>query len=307
MEAGDVLLFSVLKGDFISSMIGILTNSDVSHAALFADEDKKTILEATGDSPVLENEAALRFEGRDIYVCRRRVPLDAAPVISAGRHHVDARTMYGGIYTLGALLVLSKYARIRWDAETSKAAIALLAATYSVLRSWLERGDAKVFCSQFVAQCFEEAGERYRLHFEPGTVIPLTGGPAVSLLDSLRASADAPELQEQALLEDAASPEEFSAISADEACRVLHEALQPAEEEEKLTAWKPDWKLLFWTARVVWTWFCLATHKKSWKNFWTPKELEEACAWLERRRSSMIAPCDFRHAAELEEIGSLRG
>ena len=38
LRKGDVLLFSVLQGDIISSLIGLLTNSDVSHAALYADD-----------------------------------------------------------------------------------------------------------------------------------------------------------------------------------------------------------------------------------------------------------------------------
>lgn len=301
LAAGDVLLFSVLKGDFISSMIGLLTNSNVSHAALFADEARQTILEATGDSPVLENKAAPRFAGRNVYVCRRRQPLDATPVVAAGRRHVEAKTMYGGIYTLGALLVTSKYARLRWNESTSQAVVTLLAATYNLLRTWAEREDGKVFCSQFVDQCFEEAGEAYRLHFDPGTVI-LLAGESISLLESVSACADAPELQQSALLDE--TPERQN---VHEACRLLHDALvrHSAAPEGELTAWKPNWKVLLWTARVIWAWFCLATHRKSWKNFWTPSELRQACAWLEQQRSSMIAPSDFRHAEELEEIGVL--
>lgn len=307
LRAGDVLLFSVLPGDFISAMIGMLTNSDVSHAALFADETGKTILEATGDSPVLENEAAPRFAGRNISVCRRRLPLDPAPVIAAGRHHVEIKTNYGGIYTLGALLVMSTYARIRWDEKTSQAAITLLAATYSLLRTWLERDDANVFCSQFVAQCFEEAGDAYRLHFDSGTVIPLAAGPASSLLDYVGEHAGSPELQQQEeLFLEAGAPDE---ASLDEACRLLHDALRNDSRQDAAAwaAWKPGWKVLYWTARVIWAWFCLATHKKSWKNFWSPRELRQACEWLQQQRSSMIAPCDFRHAEELEPAGILRG
>lgn len=78
LKKGDVLLFSVLQGDIISSLIGLLTNSDVSHAALYADEEKQTLLEATGEHPVLENPARERFAGRTIHVYRNRALCNGA-------------------------------------------------------------------------------------------------------------------------------------------------------------------------------------------------------------------------------------
>ncbi len=305
LKEGDVLLFSVLSGDLISSLIGLLTQSDVSHAALFADAAHRTILEATGDSPVLENEAEPRFKNRRIYVCRERSSLNLAPVIAAGRRHVDKKTPYGGIYTLGLLLITSRYARIHWDEKTSQAVVTLLASTYYLLRSWLERDDPNVFCSQFVDQCFEEAGEHYRLHFDSGTVIPLADEASPSLLDCVAQTLDS-SAWENALSDDFAV-QSVSPGDEEEACLRLLDAI--GENEEELTAgnWKPDWKLLVWTARVAYAWFCLLTHQKSWKSFWSPAELKKAIDWLEKHRSCMIAPCDFRRAEELEEIGYIQG
>lgn len=66
----------------------------------------------------------------------------------------------------------SKYCRFRWDRETAGAAICLLASTYQALRSLLEGSHPTAFCSQFVAKCYEEAGEPYQLHYKQ-PVIPL--------------------------------------------------------------------------------------------------------------------------------------
>ena len=158
LRKGDVLLFSVLQGDIISSLIGLLTNSDVSHAALYADEEKQTLLEATGEHPVLENPARERFAGRTIHVYRNRALPSLDPVVETGRKYLQQKLPYGGIYLLGLLLVTSKYCRFRWDRETAGAAICLLASTYQALRSLLEGSHPTAFCSQFVAECYEEAG-----------------------------------------------------------------------------------------------------------------------------------------------------
>ena len=172
LKKGDVLLFSVLQGDIISSLIGLLTNSDVSHAALYADEEKQTLLEATGEHPVLENPARERFAGRTIHVYRNRALPSLDPVVETGRKYLQQKLPYGGIYLLGLLLVTSKYCRFRWDRETAGAAICLLASTYQALRSLLEGSHPTAFCSQFVAKCYEEAGEPYQLHYKQ-PVIPL--------------------------------------------------------------------------------------------------------------------------------------
>lgn len=120
LKKGDVLLFSVLQGDIISSLIGLLTNSDVSHAALYADEEKQTLLEATGEHPVLENPARERFAGRTIHVYRNRALPSLDPVVETGRKYLQQKLPYGGIYLLGLLLVTSKYCRFRWDRETGR-------------------------------------------------------------------------------------------------------------------------------------------------------------------------------------------
>lgn len=91
LKKGDVLLFSVLQGDIISSLIGLLTNSDVSHAALYADEEKQTLLEATGEHPVLENPARERFAGRTIHVYRNRALPSLDPVVETGRKYLQQK------------------------------------------------------------------------------------------------------------------------------------------------------------------------------------------------------------------------
>lgn len=321
LKKGDVLLFSVLQGDIISSLIGLLTNSDVSHAALYADEEKQTLLEATGEHPVLENPARERFAGRTIHVYRNRALPSLDPVVETGRKYLQQKLPYGGIYLLGLLLVTSKYCRFRWDRETAGAAICLLASTYHALRSLLEGSHPTAFCSQFVAKCYEEAGEPYRLHYKQ-PVIPLdarAGDGERSLLSEALEEMEAGKLNVdgadpdgyeenfmiQELSENVFDPEKHGAVLLQSA----RDAMTAQSENGGLvgSSFKEKIELVLWTGRVAYVWYCLLTHKKDWKSLWSRQAQKEALLWLNEHRSSFIAPSDFKNTEELSCEGCIAG
>ena len=321
LKKGDVLLFSVLQGDIISSLIGLLTNSDVSHAALYADEEKQTLLEATGEHPVLENPARERFAGRTVHVYRNRALPSLDPVVETGRKYLQQKLPYGGIYLLGLLLVTSKYCRFRWDRETAGAAICLLASTYQALRSLLEGSHPTAFCSQFVAKCYEEAGEPYRLHYKQ-PVIPLDAcagnGERSLLLEALEEmdsgelnidGADPDGYEEnfmiQELSENVFDPEKHGAILLQSSRDAV--AARPENGGFVCSSFKEKIELVIWTGRVAYVWYCLLTHKKDWKSLWSRQAQKEALLWLNEHRSSFIAPSDFKNTGELSCEGCVAG
>lgn len=321
LRKGDVLLFSVLQGDIISSLIGLLTNSDVSHAALYADEEKQTLLEATGEHPVLENPARERFAGRTIHVYRNRALPSLDPVVETGRKYLQQKLPYGGIYLLGLLLVTSKYCRFRWDRETAGAAICLLASTYQALRSLLEGSHPTAFCSQFVAKCYEEAGEPYHLHYKQ-PVIPLdarVGDGDRSLLSEALEEMEAGKLNVdgagpdgyeenfmiQELSENVFDPEKHGAVLLQSA----RDAMTDQSENGGFvcSSFKEKIELILWTGRVAYVWYCLLIHKKDWKSLWSRQAQKEALLWLNEHRSSFIAPSDFKNTEELSCEGCIAG
>lgn len=320
LKKGDVLLFSVLPGDTISSLIGLLTESDVSHAALYADEEKETLLEATGEHPVLENPARQRFAGRTIHVYRNRTLPSLEPVVETGRKYLQQKLPYGGIYMLGLLLITSKYSRFRWDRETARAAVCLLASTYQVLRSLLEGSHPTAFCSQFVAKCYEEAGEPYQLHYKQ-PVIPLdacAGPEGLSLLSKALEEMDAGELDGQHVpdgderdfmmqgsAENIFDPEKHGAILLQAGRQAMTARLE--DREFLSSSFKEKIELVVWTARVAYVWYCLITHKKNWKSLWSRQAQKEALLWLNEHRSSFIAPSDFKNTEELTCEGCIAG
>lgn len=222
---------------------------------------------------------------------------------------------------LGLLLVTSKYCRFRWDRETAGAAICLLASTYQALRSLLEGSHPTAFCSQFVAKCYEEAGEPYRLHYKQ-PVIPLDAcagnGERSLLLEALEEmdsgelnidGADPDGYEEnfmiQELSENVFDPEKHGAILLQSARDAV--AARPENGGFVCSSFKEKIELVIWTGRVAYVWYCLLTHKKDWKSLWSRQAQKEALLWLNEHRSSFIAPSDFKNTGELSCEGCIAG
>ncbi|MEQ9859658.1 hypothetical protein OI450_06510 [Pectobacterium cacticida] len=167
LQEGDVLLFSPEKGSFISWAITFLTNAPVSHAAMLYQKQPLTIIE---ESPpqVTVNEALARFHDRIIYVFRHTSQQELSPVIDAGTQHLNNLEPYdnASLYIIGLLLL---YKKVSLPTLAQKVTLRILKKLTATLSEYLQRhknpGKLPMVCSQFVAQCFEEAGDAYQLHF----------------------------------------------------------------------------------------------------------------------------------------------
>ena len=165
LKAGDVLLFSAEKGSFISWAITFLTNAPVSHAAMFYDPQNGTIIEETPPRVAINN-AATRFPNRTIYVNRLDGALPMDPVVNAATHYLNNDEPYDsqGLYIVGLLLIYRKFTP---RDRTQKAIIKILKKLTASITDYLHKhktpGKKPMVCSQFVAQCFEDAGAGYRL------------------------------------------------------------------------------------------------------------------------------------------------
>jgi hypothetical protein len=172
LKSGDVLLFSAEKGSFISLAIEILTEAKVSHAAMFYDEKKQTIIEETPPQ-VAVNDAVERFKEREISVMRLKKHLPMAPVIEISTNYLNNNEPYDmrGLYIVGILLVYKKFAP---NTFAQKVIIEILkkltVAIVKYINKHKEPGKTPMVCSQFVAQCYAEAGDDYKLKIENGVL-----------------------------------------------------------------------------------------------------------------------------------------
>jgi hypothetical protein len=187
LKPGDVLLFSGEKGSFISEAIMFLSNAPVSHAAM-AYSPSNTIVEETPPA-VQTNPAAMRFESRKITVMRHKPPQASyVPVLKAATCYLNNQEPYAksNLYLVGMLLIYRKFTP---DTLAQRVIIKLLkkltAAIIDYYNEHKNPGKLPMVCSQFVYQCYEDAGTAYKLKIENGVLLTAAEGmpPVASLLD----------------------------------------------------------------------------------------------------------------------------
>ncbi len=168
LKEGDILLFSAEKGSFISWAITFLTSAPVSHAAMYYNADKQSIIEETPPQ-VATNGAVKRFKERIIYVQRLDTNLPMQPVIDKATAYLNNEEPYDkyGLYTVGLLLV---YKKVSLNTRAQKVVIRILKKLTTSITNYIHKhktpGKTPMVCSQFVAQCFEDAGSNYQLKFK---------------------------------------------------------------------------------------------------------------------------------------------
>jgi hypothetical protein len=165
IHPNDILLFSPVEKDATSQLIALLTNiplrPKVSHAALcyVNTTGHETIIEETPPQ-VQINPAKKRFENRTIYVLRPIVaPIDSP--IKFAKEYFDKKIPFAEseLYMIGLLLIYKKFS------PTSEAQRYIIQ-FFKMLIEKLKKhpNQHPMFCSQFVAQCYEDA--RIKLEFE---------------------------------------------------------------------------------------------------------------------------------------------
>ena len=183
LHPADVLLFSPEKKSFISWAITFLTDAPVSHAALYFNTTPPTIIEETPPQ-VSENPAQKRFHGRTIHVYRHTSTAPLLPVIDAARLHLNNQEPYdhAGLYMVGLLLMYKKFSI---TSQKQQIIIRILKKLTATITHYLQQhqtpGKQPMVCSQFVAQCFDDAGSPFRLQFRHSSLLDSAFGE--TLLD----------------------------------------------------------------------------------------------------------------------------
>jgi hypothetical protein len=176
LKIGDILLFSPEKGSFISWAITYLTDAPVSHAAMFYDEEKQLIIEETPPQVKLSS-AAERFKDREIYVRRLKEDLPLSPVIGVSTSYLNAAEPYAmsGLYMVGLLLIYRKFTP---NTKTQKVIVKILKKLTASIVEYINEhenpGKLPMVCSQFVAQCYDDAGDKYQLIIDNGILQKMT-------------------------------------------------------------------------------------------------------------------------------------
>ena len=172
LKPADILLFSGEKDSWISRAIMLLTDAPVSHAALCS-ETSTTILEETPPA-IRASDAVERFSGRTIYVMRTKREKSMRPVVDAAMHYLNEQEPYpmSNLYLVGLLLIYRKFTP---DTQLKKVMINIFRNLAANMIEFINKhkypGKLPMVCSQFVYQCYADAGLDYRLRIKHGTLL----------------------------------------------------------------------------------------------------------------------------------------
>jgi hypothetical protein len=172
LKPADILLFSGEKESWISKAIMFLTDSPVSHAAI-ASEAPATIVEETPPA-IRASSVKERIDHRTIYVMRSKQQKSMHPVVNAAMHYLNEKEPYpmSNLYLVGMLLVYRKFTP---DTLLKRAMIKIFRILAADIIEFINKhkypGKLPMVCSQFVYQCYAEAGSDYRLHIKHGTLL----------------------------------------------------------------------------------------------------------------------------------------
>lgn len=154
MEAGD---------DWISKSIAWITNSTVSHAALYRPDTELVEMCLSG---IRASKFRFAENGRKVYIIRLTPEQAPSPVLAAAQKYLNAEVRYDfpALVILAGLLI---YRNIRPTPKLMKITDLVIRAGCQMLDKLLQKAthtEGAMVCSQLVYQCYMDCGEDYRIH-----------------------------------------------------------------------------------------------------------------------------------------------
>lgn len=168
LKPGDVVVFEAEGA--IGNAIALLTGSAVSHAALAYNENEMIEMVLEG----IKKEPINKYGERKVFQRRHKTVTDVTPVLNAANFYLEKNPDYNlaGLLLLGGLIVLGK---IPYNPKIKKIVDKILKILCWHLNKIInEKKHGKenyvMTCSQFVYQCFFDAGDEYRIIIKDGVL-----------------------------------------------------------------------------------------------------------------------------------------
>jgi len=219
-KPGDVVVFKVDEDELLSVIIGYLTDSDVSHAALIYEDGNFVEMGPRGIAKTCANV----YANAEVYHYRHSKQTDMAKVIKAAKHYLDKDVPYDypSLVILAGLLI---YHKQKYTPKYKTIVDFILGIACWSLDELLKKIGGKkngaMMCSQLVYQCFRDAGHKYRLKIKNGVVFESDADDyAIRLIDLVN------ENEEMERLEAFQTPTyDVNDINQEDIIRQLHEEL----------------------------------------------------------------------------------
>lgn len=164
LKQGDILLFSPVFTDLESKLIALITGAPVTHSAISYYNCNEIIEENVPNVQV--NRIRNRIGNRTITVMRLNPHKDMTKVLDVAKMYLDDKVPYTKVQLLFSGLVIL-FKRTVISVEVQKLLIPLMESVVSTLIEMIDKGVYKnahpMVCSQFVYDCYKNAGKGYRL------------------------------------------------------------------------------------------------------------------------------------------------
>ncbi len=205
---------------------------------MFYNEENQLIIEETPPQ-VKVNGAVERFKGREIYIRRLNVKeeLPLSPVIEVSTNYLNDAEPYdsSGLYMVGLLLIYRKFTP---NTLVQKVMVKILKKlTKSIVKyihEYQNPGKSPMVCSQFVAQCYDAAGDKYKLQIKNGILQKMSAmqDNSSNVLDQVMEIVESGKRANlQTLLAPTFKIKDESFSSGEELCRELKEAFDLTAKE----------------------------------------------------------------------------
>lgn len=290
VQTGDILLFEAPQDSLLSRCIAALTNSTVSHAAVFCGNGK--IIEM-GSSGIMENKIQIGDEGQKAYSMRLSSHPASGPIVSNAKKYLEQEIKYDyvSLFILCGLIIYREHRPTEKWQKTANLALRLgLKKLDQLLNRQLKKDKKPVMmCSQLAYQSYLDSGKDYRIKFNQS----LLQGQDKGTMDAQPRIADLlDEMSNSVELDLVQQAETVTEISNDKLAKKMLNAF----EDEQNTNDQMD-QAAAWSPQVL----NLA------KQF-----LDTAEKWLEKinpdipLESLFVTPADLlEHSSNLEQVAEL--
>lgn len=168
LKSGDILVFEA--GDnWLSKCIAKLTNSNVSHAAMYYQDETMVEMSSKGIVCSTCKEAA---EGSNAYLLRLTPEQDAAPLLAAAKEYLDEGVYYDYpdlVFFAGLIIYRAVRSTKRWQKITDYILELACVELDKMLNKLIHKdGKKAMVCSQLVYQIYQDCGEDYKIQIHDG-------------------------------------------------------------------------------------------------------------------------------------------
>lgn len=171
LKIGDIMTFDGERDengkiDSLSHLIMILTDSEVSHGALFLQHNPSALADAglSGLHAHLVSDTGDVL--RPVHICRLKSAdfIDLTPVIEVANKYIDENLVYPmpDLILLGMILVYKNISHVSLKQKVVIKLLKLITAKIkSILEDKLYDGKHAMICSEFVYQCYLDAAKEH--------------------------------------------------------------------------------------------------------------------------------------------------